>query len=340
MRVTWLASAVVVAAGVASGVGAQSPAAGQAQVADIMLSADTVSFGDTFELLLEIHVPAGEVAQIPDALPATDQLEGLGQVEWASEPGSDGTTLVLVVYPLIAYRVGTVVTPEFGIFVGPPVGQPEAGAAPGPVTTFLTDAGGSDSQSGMTRHVVPAQTAWVNSLLTLEDAALGLEPRPADDVIGPSWNAPAVISTFAFLSLLLGVAFVSGRDWVGSRARRGGGTGGATLDSVAAARNAALAELDRLLEAGLEDPNEAEAFYAASSAAVRRYVEHLDHAWGPAYTSTELMRGLEARTERDALRAVLGEMSLAEVVKFGRLRPESDAALEHCRTLRAWVAAS
>lgn len=127
---------------------------------------------------------------------------------------------------------------------------------------------------------------------------------------------------------------------MGAHKRRMGGASGTAEDAIAAARSAALAALDRLLERGLDDPNDAEVFYASSSAAVRRYVEHLDQAWGPAYTSTELMRGLATRTERDALRAVLDEMSLAEVVKFGRLRPQTDTALEHCRTLRAWVAAS
>jgi hypothetical protein len=45
-------------------------------------------------------------------------------------------------------------------------------------------------------------------------------------------------------------------------------------------------------------------------------------------------------TNPDSIEPLVRQMAVAEVVKFGRLRPGQDDALGHCRTLRRWVAAS
>jgi hypothetical protein len=193
--------------------------------------------------------------------------------------------------------------------------------------------------------VIPRRSIWVTSVLRPQDVEQGLEPRPADDVVGPSWNMAAMLSAFVFASILLAVTFVSGRDWWSARARLEVGSGHRG-DPIAVARAKALAELDALIAAGCaSDAAAVEAAYDASSAAVRRYVEHFERTWSPSYTSTELMRGLEgwaAPHERDldSIDPLVRQMAVAEVVKFGRLRPGPDDALGHCRTLRRWVAAS
>jgi hypothetical protein len=54
------------------------------------------------------------------------------------------------------------------------------------------------------------------------------------------------------------------------------------------------------------------------------------------------MRGLQGRAiaTPDSIEPLVRQMAVAEVVKFGRLRPGPDDALGHCRALRRWVAAS
>jgi len=303
------------------------------QVVPAALSADTVGFGDTFELRVELRVPEGRVALVPDAPPSSANVGVPSGPTWTVEAAADGSAVVSLAYPLIGYRVGPVTIPAFAVYVGPAA----AGDA-GPVRVFAQD--DAPRAEGLSPYRVPVQEAWVLSLLRIEDVAQGLEPRPADDVIGGSWNAPALASALAFASILLGIAFVSGRDWLDARARRTGGPGGPAGDPRAEARRAALAELDRLLSAGLAGPDEAEALYRSSSTVVRRYVEELESSWGPSYTSTELMTGLETLRRSQPLGALKDEMLQAERVKFGRLRPDVAEAMAHCRTLREWVASS
>lgn len=308
-----------------------------ARLVGVSLSADTVDFGGALELRIDLLVPAGMSAGVPETLPAGAAVEGLRPVEWSSRPAEGGASAVALRYALVAYREGAVETPELAIPVRPANGPPGSPARP----VDVLPGGGERPGRGdaPTRLVVPAQLLQVVSLLRLEDVASGLQPRPADDVFGRSWNVPAALSAFGFASLLLGIAFVSGRDWLASRPARSG-EAAVAVDALAEARLAALAALDALLAGGPGGHEGAEAFYDATSAAVRRYVEHFDASWGAAYTSTELMRGLERRVPADAIAGLVTEMRVAEVVKFGRLRPDPDAALAHCRTLRSWVEAS
>jgi hypothetical protein len=108
---------------------------------------------------------------------------------------------------------------------------------------------------------------------------------------------------------------------------------------VEAARLAALSELDRLIGLGLHEQGRVEELYDRTSATVRGYIEHLDPAWGPDFTVTELMERLGERADRTAATGLLGEMLAAEVVKFGRRRPGAEEAVEHWRALRAGVQA-
>ncbi len=331
MRAAGLLAAALAA--LAGAVGAQ--AAPDLRIVDVDVSSDTVGFGDRFEVVVRLRVPRGAALSAPASVPSTGSVEGVGALGWSVAESGDERAELTLRYPVIAYRVGPVEIPDLPLGVAP--GPPDAS---GPAIVIPYDPAGPPPPGATQSRVASGASVWVASLLRIEDVAEGLQPRPADDVVGPSWNVPALLSGFAFGCLLLGIAFVSGRDWLGHRRPRPTTDPVGTGDRIAAARAAALAELDRLLERGLGEPPDAAAFYLSSSGAVRRYVEELDASWSPAFTSTELMRGLEARRERGALAALLREMLVAEVVKFGRLRPDPASALEHCRTLRDWVAAS
>jgi hypothetical protein len=362
-------------AAIAAGLTGGSAVAGQIIGADI--STDTIGFGDRFELLVRVRVPPGSIAWVPETFAETDAVAGVGPVEWTVEDASDGASDVSLRYGIVPYQVGIVDLPALALFVGPRAGD-EDGAA-GPVALFSPEGRevrrdrGEIAREGadvgpptdLEPLVIPRRSIWVTSVLRPQDVEQGLEPRPADDVVGPSWNMAAMLSALVFASILLAVTFVSGRDWWSARARGEVGSGHRG-DPIAVARAKALAELDALIAAGCApDAAAIEAVYEASSAAVRRYVEHLERTWSPSYTSTELMRGLEGRaaggvggaasrgerpstgpsagspiTNPDAIEPLVRQMAVAEVVKFGRLRPGPDDALGHCRTLRRWVAAS
>jgi hypothetical protein len=344
--------ALLLGAAIAAGLTGGSAVAGQVIGADI--STDTIGFGDRFELLVRVRVPAGSIAWVPESFSETDAVAGVGTVEWTVEDAPDGAADVSLRYGIVPYQVGIVDLAGLAIFLGPRAGG--EGGAGGPVAVFPLDGrevtrdGGEIAREGadvgpppgLAPLAIPRRSIWVTSVLRPQDVEQGLEPRPADDVIGPSWNVAAMLSAFLFASILLGVSFVSGRDLWSARARGEVGSGHRG-DPIAVARAKALGELDALIAAGCApDAAAVEAVYEASSAAVRRYVEHLERTWSPSYTSTELMRGLEGRTTAnpDSVDPLVRQMAVAEVVKFGRLRPGPDDALGHCRTLRSWVAAS
>jgi hypothetical protein len=105
-------------------------------------------------------------------------------------------------------------------------------------------------------------------------------------------------------------------------------------------RQRALDELDALLAHGDHLEGRQLTFYTRSSDIVRRYLEGIDSSRGSSLTSSELMRRLGAESGSNAVSGLATEMGLAEVMKFGRLRPDADTSERHWRALRDWVAAS
>jgi len=344
---------IVLALSVAAAVGTADAVA---QVVETELSTDTVSFGDRFELRVDVLVPAGAVVHVPEVAMETDASAGVASVRWTAERAPDGGSIVSLTYPVVAYRVGVVSLPPLTFFLG---GATDARAPPGedgPVRLLTAGDPGSPAP-GLQPLRVPSRRVWVLSVLSGEDVESGLDPRPADDVLGRSWNAPAVASAAAFLSLLLGVVVVTGREWMVARGAR------TPHDLVAEARRRALEDLGRLLaQSSTAGSEEVAQVFERSSTIVRRYVECFDRAWTPALTSTELMHGLRAAdepgaaatlaeasvqdgagqrsTEEPGIEVLRRQMAVAEVVKFGRFRPDLAAASDHVRTLRSWVEAS
>lgn len=313
-----------------------------AQTAEVRLLAttvapDTVRFGDRFELRVEVEVPTDRTLYAPDYLVGTDSVESLAPFAWSERPGADGARRVTLAFPLVAYQVGETPLPAVPLAVG----SPPSGTSPdGPAPAALSERAFDPATAGdAARTVVSGARVQVTSILGAEGGPL--EPRPPDDVVGSSWSPLLVLSALVFGTMLVGVTVVSGRDWLATREAGTATVETPTEDPVTAARRRALAELDRLLAAGVEGPDEVEAFYGTASDAVRRYVEILDPAWSDAYTSSELMVALERRERSNEVLAALAiAMRTAERVKFGRLRPAPDRAMQHGAQLRRWVEAS
>jgi len=310
-----------------------STAAGHAQ-ATATLSAGTVPLGNTFELRVSVSVPHASAVYFPDALPRTEVVESHGPVHWKAEPSGDGATLTLT-YPLIALGTGNVTVPGLDVLIGP-VNQAVGGPAlPGGSVVGASLAGhGTQPGSGLLASIAPREV-HVASLFELEGVLAGVGPMAAADVAGNDWDLTSLVLALAFVSVLIGVLVATVRKSVLSRA--GGAASGLTPPTREDARRAALKELDGLLVLGLHTNGRLREFYTSTSQIVRRYAQRLDSGYGPDLTSTELMRGLQARNEGSSLEGLAAEMSCAEVVKFGRLRPEAAAAEAHWRAVRKWV---
>lgn len=312
-------------------------------VHSVALSADTIGIGDRFQLDMTIVLAPRSVAFLPDSIVGPG-FEPFGPVEWTARTLGDGATELTVTYPLIAFQVGTVTVPEFEVFAADATEGASTGIAPpdAPVGDFETFVENVAMLPSARLRPVPPQDVWVASVLILEDQEYGIVPRPAADVAGRNRNWPATALTLLFGIGLFAVSAVTMRDWSASRS-----AGNRT--SPPSPRDVALAALDRLVAQGpAEDPR---AFFASSSEIVRRYVETFDGRWGPAWTSTELMRGLHAREGVDPRRELAGtpavdpaplarEMEFAEAVKFGGKRPDRVTAERHVGALRSWIEAA
>ena len=319
-------------------------------VSSAALSADTIEIGDLFQLDLTITLAPRSVAFLPDSLIGSG-FEPFGPVEWTARTLSDGSTELAVTYPLIAFQVGTVTVPEFEVFAvdaaeGATTGLVGPDATVGDFETFVENV---EMLPSARLRSVPPLDVWVASVLILEDQEYRIVPRPTADVAGGDRNWPATALTLLFGFGLLAVSAVTLRDWSASRAL-------ADLAPPASPRDVALAALDRLVAQGTHLTGDPRDFFTSSSEIVRRYVETFDGRWGPAWTSTELMRGLGARPGAGATgdpRAasvahtaappdpgpLAREMDFAESVKFGGVRPDPETAERHVRSVRAWIEA-
>ncbi len=339
--------------GIALALLASGAAAGEGQVEEsgassVSLSADTVGLGDVFELRVTLRVPPRRVVYFPDSIVGVDGLESFRPVQWEAQPvEGEGADLTLT-YRLIAFKVGIVSVPGFEVLTAPVAdlaangdGDRRGVLPGGSVVGALSEvrgAGGSDVSYG--RSAIPSQRVWVASALMLEDIAGGLEPRPPADIVGSSWDWSSLVPVLVLSVLLIVVLAVTVWGWLWDRRMETAGTEAASVDSPESCWLEALDELDRVLGLGLHTQGRMDEFYTRSSGTVRTYIESLDPTWGSSLTSTELMARLEAQINGRASRDLRTAMRIAEIVKFGCLRPDGVAAEEHWRALRDWVHAS
>jgi hypothetical protein len=315
---------------------AMAPAFGQARAgATAVLSADTVPLGDVVQVRVSVVVPPGSAVYFPDRLPATETMESRGPVRWEAEAADDGA-LVRLTYPLIAFGLGNVPIPGFEVVIGPVNRAAGAASLPGGSVIGTWDqVPASDDASTLRASVAPLEVR-VASVFELEGVLAGVGPMPAADVLGPDWGSSSVVLVLVSSSALIVMLVWVTRTRLLSRAG-GDGSSVTVVSPLEAGRRAALEELDGLLALGLHTNGRAREFYSMSSAIVHRYVELFDASFSPSLTSTELMRRLRIHRTDRWVEILTSEMTSAEVVKFGRLRPDVAAAEMHWHAVRRCV---
>ena len=236
----------------------------------------------------------------------------------------------------MAFGMGTLPVPGFDVLMAPRGGQAGVEALPGgSVVGSWADAPLRTGSATLTR--IPRQAVWVVPVFTPADFIEGIDPMPANDVAGGAWNWPSLALALLFSSVLAVTLVSTTREWLTHS--RGGGVPheDPTLEAL---RQLALRQLDDLLADGIHTDGRLLDFYTRGSGIVRRYVEAMDRDWAPSLTSGELMGRLHERWGKEAAAGLPIELGAAEVVKFGRLRPDHTAAERHWRALRDWVDAS
>ena len=215
-------------------------------------------------------------------------------------------------------------------------------AVPEGESSGIPEASGADGRP-RDRLVIAGRRVFVTSPILLDDIARGLRPRPPADVVGFSWNVPAVSGASLLSLLLLGVVTAQTREWLAARAAAGA-PAEAPPETPAEWRERALAELDRLLARGHHRAGRLRDFYEGAGDVIRAYVAHFDPSWSRSRTSTELMRDLVAAPgwpDPDALAGAMGRGEVAKFAAVAGMREGAAAAAERdWRTMRAWVDAS
>jgi len=303
----------------------------RATVDRVALSADTIGIGDRFDLTVELTIPAGTVVYLPDSIQSA-AFESVEAYRWERADSPDGV-VVRVTYPLIAFQVGTITTPDFEAFVAlGDVSVAAGGSAPGDVVgEWSVLAEDPSAYAGSRMLGLPSRSLWVGSVLLLDEITEGLAPRPPADVSGGNRNWIATMGLLLFGSLFLVMSMTMCRDWLAARSRK--------EVPPPDPKSEALLALDALRGDHLLDEGRIRTFFERSSDIVRGYVEQYDAAWSRSRTSTELMGGLRSRVE-GAADPLAAEMDQAEAVKFGGARPDPDRSRQHLDTVRAWVAGS
>ena len=307
-----------------------------AQSFQATLSRDTVPMGEVFELRVRVPVPAGSVVYFPDTVASTAVLESHAPVSWQAEATGDGATVMLT-YPVIAWGAGLIPVPGFDVFVSP--SGPRASDAPGlPGGSFI--GAWADAPTRGAERVqpmrVPRRGVWVPPVFGEEQMEVGAEPMPAADVVGSSWHWPSIALGLLFAAALAALGI---REWRRSALDRAAGDLVGGRWTPAASRRDALEQLDALLAEGLAAAGRTHELYTRSSAIVRRFVGRMDPGLGADLTSSEVVGRLEGRTNGRRGNALFREMGTAEIVKFGRARPDAGEAETHIRSLREWIAA-
>ncbi len=324
-----LSLAVLATVLLAAGAAAQTAPAFTAEV-----SSDTVEMGEIFEFRVSVPVPAGSIVYFPDTLPATVNVESAARVRVETVPDGGGATLTLT-YPMMAFGAGELPVPGFDLLMR--VRGDEGGVLelPGGSATGVWDEAPRQAGSRLTR--IPRQGVWVVPVLTPTVLAEGVEPMPPNDVAGANWSWPSLTLLILCGSLLVVTLVSTTKGFIDQAAGRSHPTRPPT---PAERRRRALDELEALLDEGLHREGRLLDFYTRASGIVRRYVEGIEGSWPSSLTSTELTARVRSRLGDAKAGSLPTELASAEVVKFGRLRPDADTAERHGRALRDWISES
>ncbi len=282
------------------------PSPAGAQEVRTALSPDSATVGDVVEVAVRVHLPPGYRVAAPDSLTLPETLENAGRRRVLDEERPDSSLQVTFVYPVTPWHPGRQALPIVPVRVVGPGGFDRTLQAALPPLTVLS--------------VLPRDTT-------------GIKPRPARGVLGANrllW--PYILAALLLLLLLALLAW-----WLWRRHRRR--TAAVPVIPLRTAREQALEALDRVREAGLIAAGAHKEHYSRIAAAVRTYLATLDPAWGTERTTSELLLGMRAGMDADAVRELRRLLGSADLVKFARHRPDAAEGEEAWRAARAWVLA-
>jgi hypothetical protein len=302
------------------------------------LSDDSVGMAEVFELRVRVDVPPGTVVYFPDTIDTAADIESFAPVEWREERATNGTTQLVLAYPVIPFGTGVVHIPELEVILAPtqpdfPGEDFEGSELRGASFVGRWEDGRRRFGAGTRRTYATGPTVWVDPVQTDAELAEGAMPKGPDDVMGFGWSWPTVVLIALFSSVIVAAGVATTRDWLGRRVAAS--TPAPDRLAPDAARREALAEIDRLIGAGPWAGEHERDLYTSTSAVVRRYASRLDPAWGKQLTGSELMSVFRAARPKAA--GLVAEMTLAERMKFGRFRSGPAVADAHLRTLHAWL---
>lgn len=298
--------ALVAAAAALAGVAlAGSAAPAPAQTARAAVLGDSLRVGDVVPVAVRVTLEPGQRIVWPDTLPLAEaeDLENAARVRERVDTLPDGRVQATAVYAVTPWRPGETPLPDLAVQV---VARDEGART---LTASLPPL--------VVASVLPADT-------------VGVQPRPAKGVIGPSWT----LWPFILLALAL-IAAIATLIWWLRRRRRA-----ATVDVAAPAvppRQRALAALDRAREAGLVERGEMKEFYTRVAAALREYLAAVDPAWSEDLTTTELLAAFRARAGTAAGAGLAQTLRPADQVKFAQRRPDAATALAEWEAARRWI---
>ncbi len=317
------------------------------RVVRVKASPDTVHVGELFTLTVSLRLRAGAGLYAPDTLPGSSVLETRRSARWVSRSVPGDSVEVDLSWVLAAYRAGPIELPAVALAVETRAAAAEGQAAAGVAPAYGSVLPGGGQIRPMTSQraerpgdaivMVQAGGVIVASILTDSVATPSSISAPAD-VIGREWSPWRVLLIGVLGSAFLGLAGIQAAQVVARFRRR------STSDLPdshfvfgESAQQRALRELDEILALGLHRQQKVEEFYVRSTLAVRAYVESFDGNWNRAFTTRELMRSLAGRFAGSGVPEIADVLWMAEVVKFGRLRPDELEAERDWRSMREWV---
>ena len=279
-------------------VSAQDAPAGRVQYG-VTQSADTVTVGDPFRLVVRVRAPLGSVIEFPAGPDSTGPVQMLDPA--ASAASADRAAVdQTAAYRMAAWDVGTL-----------PIALGELVVR---------------SPAGVQRVVVPVESVHVRSVLPADSSQRVPKPvRPIFETRGfPSWIW--LLLAAAVLLLLLGYWW-----W---RRRRRPSPAAAGEDAFARAQ----AEFERVERLGLIEVGERGRYVALVVEVLRDYLEARHPDARLSHTSTELLLALRGRENipSERLGAVLAE---SDLVKFARRPVSPDRARQLGSETRAIVQA-
>lgn len=248
------------------------------------LDPDTVTVGDPFRIAVRVDAPAGASVEFGD-FPEDEALQPLGPARILPDTPRPG--MHTAVYPLVAWRTGTILAPVILVRVAAPDAEPRTFRVSLPVPSV--------------RSVLPADTA-------------GIEPRAAKDILTTERIIPRWLLLMLVLLLLLGAAAV----WRWASLRRIS----PPSNPPHRPREEALAELERARSLGLVEAGDWKGFFSLVSDALRTYLMAVSPQLGADLTTGEITNAVQReRVEPDAAAALEQVLRAADLVKFARYSP-------------------